>query len=51
LFGPSLQWMIKNIMQYEKWALLLIVFVAVFFGLVRWLRLRRRNIGKVYDNI
>jgi membrane protein DedA with SNARE-associated domain len=51
LFGPSLQWMIKNIMQYEKWALLLIVFVAVVFGLVRWLRLRRRNIGKVYDNI
>jgi membrane protein DedA with SNARE-associated domain len=51
LFGPSLQWMIKNIMQYEKWALLLIVFVAVVFGSVRWLRLHRRKIVKAYDNI
>jgi membrane protein DedA with SNARE-associated domain len=51
LFGPSLQWMLENIIQYEKLALLLIVVVAVVFGSLRWLRLRRRKIEKAYDSI
>ena len=42
LFGQPLQWMFTNIKQYEKMALLLTVVVAIGFGLVRWLHLRRQ---------
>lgn len=42
LFGQPLQWMLTNIKQYEKMAVLLTVVVAIGFGLVRWLHLRRQ---------
>jgi membrane protein DedA with SNARE-associated domain len=44
LFGPSLQWMLNNIIQYEKIPILLFVVAAVVFGSVRWLRLRRQQL-------
>jgi membrane protein DedA with SNARE-associated domain len=42
MFGQSLQWLFADIKQYEKMALFLIVVVAVIFGLLHRLRLRRR---------
>lgn len=42
LFGQPLQWLFTDIKQYEKMALLLVLVVAVVFGSVRWLRLRRQ---------
>jgi membrane protein DedA with SNARE-associated domain len=41
---PSLQWVLKNIMQYEKISILLFVVAAVVFGSVRWLRLRCQKV-------
>ena len=42
LFGQPLQWLFTDIKQYEKMALFLTIVTAVVFGLVRWMRLRRR---------
>ena len=50
LFGQPLQWMLKNIIQCEKLALLLAVVLAVVFGSVRWVRFHRRQVKKAYEN-
>ena len=50
LFGQSLEWLFDEIKQYEKLALVTAAFLLFVFGVVRWLRLHRRQKKNSGDN-